>query len=744
MDRHPSIDPEAAVDWLDTVIRPGGPWTLAALHPSGTPPKTLTTSSREEAINFIDHWVDSHGIYFNSNPAVDGVRRDKKLGKDDVALGVFVQADFDRVDSEEGKGKGKRLIQVEGAKEALVARLKAGEIGPGAPTLINDSGNGIQALWRITDEAILSNPRARDEFEGYGRWIADLNGGDHCWTVNHLLRLPYTMNWPSDKKQREKLAPVPTKPIETSGPTYEQWQFDWDKIYPSDHDVDLGAVEYFETVDELLASYWLPDHLVERIVGDRLDSDAEWAAVKDLLKHGVQPEAVMGIMLHPDWGIGARAREQDERGVRKINEYIEYTVRRAVTAVGVDRDKQRDEFGDLDDRWDTEDPTAVDGDGRPKAKYKWAGKDFVESYEMPEPDWLIEGVILERKIGIMWGAPGAGKTFMAIDFCCHIAAGLPFYGRDVTAGRVLYIAAEGDEHYVGERFIAWCRAHEVDPESIRHKIVIIYKPVMINKQNEVRHFLNDIRAQYGRDFALVVVDTMNKNMAGAENEQEVMTKYFQHVDDVKHYLNAAVMIIHHTGKDGMNYRGSSVIGGAADFMVGLVALSEKKEREKFKRPDDIRALRLGKVRDDGDGTTMYFHFAKMLMGLNKKGKERFTRYFQTVAEGEQGYQNEGQSESSSEGDAQPKSGRTDDGKFATAVDMKGLLAEIYAKQPKSPKDLIDETVPGRKRSNIYALLKDLRAARLLSKRGFELTETGKEFVGPDILGAALLTEEEAE
>src|SRR5690606_20739109 len=125
-----------------------------------------------------------------------------------------------------------------------------------------------------------------------------------------------------------------------------------------------------------------------------------------------------------------------------------------------------------------------------------------------------------------------------------------------------------DEHYMGERFIAWCRAHEVDPETIRDKIVLVYRPLMINKSDQVKHFVNDIKAQYGRSFALVVVDTMNKNMAGAENDQEVMTNYFAEADKLKHYFGCAIMIIHHTGKDGMNYRGSSVIGGAVDFMVG--------------------------------------------------------------------------------------------------------------------------------------------------------------------------------
>lgn len=736
MDRHPKVNPRAAVEWLQTNISEG-PWTLAALHPSGIPPKTLTTDSVEEAINFVDHWVDNHGIYYNANPAIDGIRRDKKLGKDDVAIGRFVQADFDHTD------EGIRLVLAPGAKDALVERLRNGEIGPGRPTIINDSGNGIQALWRLEDEVDLSNRRARDEFEGYGRWIADHNNGDHCWTVNHLFRLPHTMNWPNDKKLEEDLVPIPTEPIESTGQLYQQWEFEWDKIYPSDHDVDLGAVEYFETVEEMLDAYYLPGDLVERIIGDRLDSDAEWAAVKDLLKHGVQPEAVMGIMLHPEWGIGARAREQDERGVRKINEYIEYTVKRAATAVGVDRAKQRDEFGDLDERWDTSTEGSEGSEAserKPKSKYKWTGRDFVESYAMPEPDWLIEGLILERKIGLLWGAPGAGKTFMAIDMACRIAAGLSFFGLDVTPGRVLYIAAEGDEHYVGERFIAWCRANEVDPETIRARIVLIYKPVMINNKDQIVHFLNDIKAQYGRDFALVVVDTMNKNMAGAENDQEVMTSYFLHADKVKHFLGAAIMIIHHTGKDGMNYRGSSVIGGQCDFMVGLTTVAGE-EAKRFKRPKDVRALRKGKVRDDGDGESLYFHFAKMLMGLNKKGKERFTRYFQTLEAAETGYQNEASSEGRVESDTTYVGHkRAPKGMFAPVVDMKGLLLEIFAEPPKAIKELVDEEVPGRSERNIYRLIKDLRAAKLLSKKGFVVTDNGKSYLGEKAMMDVLSTD----
>ena len=48
---------------------------------------------------------------------------------------------------------------------------------------------------------------------------------------------------------------------------------------------------------------------------------------------------------------------------------------------------------------------------------------------------------------VVYGPPGCGKSFFVCHLALHIAAGLPYAGRDTKKVRVIYIAAEGQEGF---------------------------------------------------------------------------------------------------------------------------------------------------------------------------------------------------------------------------------------------------------------------------------------------------------
>lgn len=57
--------------------------------------------------------------------------------------------------------------------------------------------------------------------------------------------------------------------------------------------------------------------------------------------------------------------------------------------------------------------------------------------------WIIDGVLPASSIVWMAGKPASYKTFIALDMACHVAAGLPWQGRECEKARVIYVAAEG-------------------------------------------------------------------------------------------------------------------------------------------------------------------------------------------------------------------------------------------------------------------------------------------------------------
>ena len=52
-------------------------------------------------------------------------------------------------------------------------------------------------------------------------------------------------------------------------------------------------------------------------------------------------------------------------------------------------------------------------------------------------------MISENSFCVMYGAPGSGKSFCALDIGLSIASGMPWHDKQTQQGSVLYIAGEG-------------------------------------------------------------------------------------------------------------------------------------------------------------------------------------------------------------------------------------------------------------------------------------------------------------
>ena len=73
------------------------------------------------------------------------------------------------------------------------------------------------------------------------------------------------------------------------------------------------------------------------------------------------------------------------------------------------------------------------------------------------------------------------------------------------------------------------------------------------------------------EIALIVVDTLSRAMAGAnENTSEDMSQFIKNCDILRNISNAHLMIVHHTGKDAAKgARGSSALKAALDTEIEL-------------------------------------------------------------------------------------------------------------------------------------------------------------------------------
>ena len=213
-------------------------------------------------------------------------------------------------------------------------------------------------------------------------------------------------------------------------------------------------------------------------------------------------------------------------------------------------------------------------------RYQTMRRDAV--FAMPPVEFLVDGLITDTGFTMMYGAPGTGKSFIAIDIALSVAHGIEWQGQEVKPGPVLYIAGEGIGGF-GKRWKAWENHHGVKDEP---DLYLLPTAVNFREPEDIARLVATIE-DIGQKFSLVIVDTVARAIAGAEeNSSTDMGLFVAACDEIKALTGGALLAVHHAGKDAnRGARGSTALLGAVDtsLMVG--------------KSEDIVTLRTEKMKD---------------------------------------------------------------------------------------------------------------------------------------------------
>ena len=256
-------------------------------------------------------------------------------------------------------------------------------------------------------------------------------------------------------------------------------------------------------------------------------------------------------------------------------------------------------------------PPSIESDAIAKLKVVF-GDELPDEYHAP--DELVENMMTIGSLTVVYGDSNSGKTFWALSVAAAISNGSECYGRRTDQGLVVYLASEAPGS-IRSRIQALKKHHGCAFENLA--IVPVPLNFYSSEQDayDVVKMVQAVSDLKRMPVRMLVADTLARMSAGAnENSGEDMGPVMARFDQIAQASKAALMIIHHNGKDSAKgARGWSGIRAHIDTEIEVI---EK---------NGTRSATITKQRElPGKGDIIYFKLHVLEMGKTKFGQPATT------------------------------------------------------------------------------------------------------------------------
>ncbi|MBC8076887.1 MAG: AAA family ATPase, partial [Chloroflexales bacterium] len=212
--------------------------------------------------------------------------------------------------------------------------------------------------------------------------------------------------------------------------------------------------------------------------------------------------------------------------------------------------------------------------------------------QLRDPVWLVRDVLVAGEVTVVYGPSDAGKTFVVMDLTLRVAQHYP----------VLYVAAE-DARGIKRRKQAWQRHNQLANTG---RFFLRDSVLDLLDANQIDEFIAGARAVAPQ---LIVLDTLSQCVPGAdENSARDMSVAMAAAQRIAHTLDTAVVLIHHTTKEGGNYRGSGTIKGNTYGMLEV------------NKDDDLIELHTERIKNSQAGKPRFFKLVPVALGSDAQGE----------------------------------------------------------------------------------------------------------------------------
>lgn len=181
---------------------------------------------------------------------------------------------------------------------------------------------------------------------------------------------------------------------------------------------------------------------------------------------------------------------------------------------------------------------------------------------------LIEDMLDEGALSVIYGDSNSGKTFIALDMAHAVATCREWNGKRTRRGLVVYVAAEG-----GRRITRRIAALRTRYQGEKPLFALIRYPIDLRSSDanlrELISLVQGAERQCGERCAWIIVDTLSRALAGGDENSPVdMGRIVQAADHIRAETSAHFTYVHHTGKDAARgARGHSLLRAATDTEI---------------------------------------------------------------------------------------------------------------------------------------------------------------------------------
>jgi hypothetical protein len=184
--------------------------------------------------------------------------------------------------------------------------------------------------------------------------------------------------------------------------------------------------------------------------------------------------------------------------------------------------------------------------------------------QLPESQrWLVEGLWLDRAVGLVGGEPKCCKSFLGLDIAVSVASGTPCLRHYPvpTPGKVLLYAAEDALHIVRRRLEGICTAAQVNLSKL--DIQVITATTVRLDQTDDKERLNRTVAHLKP--RLLILDPFVRLHRIDENISGEVAPILAHLRELQRRHELAVLLVHHAKKGGGRIRAGQALRGSSEF-----------------------------------------------------------------------------------------------------------------------------------------------------------------------------------